>query len=310
MDSRFTPLFLLVLSVQISVGQGPTIFTRKDFDLNGMVKSCTVITDYGKEHFEFEKEGLLAKTVTQYNENDQDIVRYLYKGGMLVEKRMESYKNGVLDPMTSMVNFYVLDTLQQPKRLLEKTASYDKEFLEKQEYILDEDDNVVKVTISNQEGVDEKRIERTDYKNESTQTFFTNEVIERSIRTSKSKNKTGKEIITVLTKEYVDGQPNTATEKKMFANGRLLSEEEFVYDVDEGQYATQVLITYIYNAQNVLEKEIIKRGNAVSEKGYFFQFDSNEPKNWVKKITTPDNSYITRKIEYFKKEVALEQIKG
>ena len=45
----------------------------EDFDLVGKVKSCLVITDYGREMFEFNKNGTLTKTITQYNDTDQDI---------------------------------------------------------------------------------------------------------------------------------------------------------------------------------------------------------------------------------------------
>src|SRR5690606_14199878 len=82
------------------------IFNTGDFDLKGKVKSCLVITPYGRETFEFSPEGLLTKTVTQYNEQDQDIAYYLFRDGELVEKRMESYKNNILDEATSMANFY------------------------------------------------------------------------------------------------------------------------------------------------------------------------------------------------------------
>ena len=100
------------------------IFTLKDFDLNGRVKSCLVSTNYGKE---------LTKTVTQYNDTDQDITYYKYQNGELLEKRMESYKNNVLDEPTSMANFYEVDTVPT-KTIIEIIISYDKQFLEHQHY--------------------------------------------------------------------------------------------------------------------------------------------------------------------------------
>jgi len=95
--------------------QDVQIFTVEDFDLVGKVKSCLVITDYGREMFEFNKNGTLTKTITQYNDTDQDITYYKYKEGELVEKRMESYKNNVLDESTSMANFYTIDTVPNRK---------------------------------------------------------------------------------------------------------------------------------------------------------------------------------------------------
>src|SRR5690606_3807955 len=95
-------LFLSIFQVFGLRSQEVQIFKVEDFDLKGKVKSCLVITDYGRELFEFNKEGLLTKTITQYNDSDQDITHYKYEGGELVEKRMESYKNNVLDESTSM----------------------------------------------------------------------------------------------------------------------------------------------------------------------------------------------------------------
>jgi YD repeat-containing protein len=152
-----------VLNLTALRSQELKIFTLNDFDLKGKVKTCLVSTDYGKELFEFNKNGVLKKTVTQYNDNDQDITYYTYKDGELLEKRMESYKNNVLDVSTSMANFYEVDTIPN-RKVTEKIISYDKQFLEQEQYYYDEAGRLVRIISSNVEGVDETTLEYTQVK--------------------------------------------------------------------------------------------------------------------------------------------------
>lgn len=293
----YTILFCLIFSFQ-SFAQELKLFTTADFELNGNVKSCTIITFYGKEVFEFNEDGFLVKSITAYNESDQDITLYKYSNNFLLEKRMESYKDKELDEASSMANFYEIDTTEQ-KIIKEHIISYDKEFVEQQEFFFDKKNRIFKIITSHENAIDETRIEYTTFKNEVTKTFFVNGVIEKSIRTSTKKFKSkGKQKI-VLTKEFIDGEPDRAVEQLFDMNGKLISEELFSNDITKGGFVSQQKHLFEYNAEEVLQKEIIKQKNAVSEKEFIFQFDDNEKKNWVKKIVTPENSYITRKIEYY-----------
>lgn len=280
------------------------IFTLKDFDLNGRVKSCLVSTNYGKELFEFNMEGVLTKTVTQYNDTDQDITYYKYQNGELLEKRMESYKNNVLDESTSMANFYEVDTVPT-KTIIEKIISYDKQFLEQQQYYYDEEGKLVRITTSNGEGVDETTFDYSTVKNEETVSTFTNGILQKSVRTSTKKvgNKPQK---VVLTKEYIDGEPNTANEEVFNEAGKLVTSEDFLYDMAEKEFVSQEKRFYQYT-DGVLSKVVHKTVNTESTDKYIFQFDNHTPRNWVKKIVTPGNSYTTRTIEYFKEEEPKEQ---
>jgi hypothetical protein len=299
-------ILLFLLFAYQSFGQELKLFRTSDFDLNGKVKTCTVITDYGKEVFEFNEEGFLVKSITAYNKADQDITTYTYGSGFLLEKRMESFKDNVLDEASSMANFYEIDSSQQ-KIIREQIISYDKEFIEKQEYIFGEEDKIFKITTSHEDAVDETRIEYSKFKNEVTKTYFVNGVIERSIRTSiKKPNAQGEQKI-VLTKEYVDGEPNKATEQRFDKEGKLTYEELFLNNPVDNKFASQEVHLFKYTNDGILEKETIKKGNAVAEKNFIFQFDDNEPKNWVKKITTPDNLYTTRLITYYPESEAEEQ---
>src|SRR5690606_25539562 len=99
------PIIFLFTFLSISTLLGPDvlsaqeikIFTRGDFDLKGEVKSCLVITNYGKEEYDFSPDGLLTKSVTRYNDTDSDISSYKYKNDHLTENRVENYRNGTLD---------------------------------------------------------------------------------------------------------------------------------------------------------------------------------------------------------------------
>ena len=295
-------ILILLIGFQ-SFGQELKLFSANDFDLNGMVKTCTVITNYGKEVFEFDEEGYLIKSITAYNEEDQDVTIYKYGDGFLLEKRMESYKDNVLDEASSMASFYEIDSSGQ-KIIKEKVISYDKEFFEEQEYVFGEEDRVFKITTSHENAVDETRIEYNIFKDEITKTYFVNEVIEKSIRTSTKTIAPNQEQKIVLIKEYVDGEQSKAIEKRFNAKGKLIYQELFLNDSSEDNFVSEEIHLFEYDAEGILKKEIIKKGNSVAEKEFIFQFDAN--KNWVKKIITPENVYSTRKIEYYPKLEVIE----
>ncbi|WP_190808530.1 hypothetical protein [Flagellimonas sp. S3867] len=304
MLKNYTCFFFLLLTFNV-FPQEIQKFRVNDFDLRGKVKSCLVITDYGRELFEFSEDGLLIRTVTQYNETDQDITYYKYTGEELMEKRMESYKNNVLDAATSMVNFYTIDTVPL-KKIFEKIISYDKEFLELQEYEFDKTNRLTKITTSNAEGVDETILEYASYKDESTVNHFVNEVMEKSVRTSERKTSEGIQKA-MLTKEYIDGEPNIAFEEIFDEAGKLISKETFSYDIIKKEFVSNKKKLCQYDVEGKLEKVVTKTSNAEAVKEYIFQFDNNEEKNWIKQIITPDNSYVTRKITYYPNEQVQEE---
>lgn len=296
---------LLVLLFNLNLwSQEIQIFKVQDFDLKGNVKSCLVITNYGKEQFEFNQDGFLTKTITQYNDTDQDITYYKYSNGVLLEKRMESYKGNVLDATTSMVNFYSVDTTNQ-KKIFEKIISYDKEFLEQQEYIYNEKDRLTKIVTSNAGGVDETTLDYVTIKNETTTSYYINGIVEKSIRISERK-KANKSQKVVLTKEYIDGDPHMATEEVFDMDEKLISKEIFIYNLEKKAFDSEKKLLHFYDLEGMLTKVITKTKNSEAVKEYIFQFDNSEEKNWVKQIITPDNTYTTRKISYFPVEIDQE----
>ncbi|MBT8180465.1 MAG: hypothetical protein KJO53_02640, partial [Eudoraea sp.] len=226
--------------------QEPQIFTLEDFDLRGTVKSCLVITDYGKEEFEFNREGLLTKNVTRYSDSDYNITYYKYSGDQLMEKRDEIYLEGQFDKQTSIAHFYEVDTTTS-KKVTEKIISYDGEVLDIYEYSYNEDGNLIKIIRSNNEGFDETSIEYTTYKGETTITYLLNGLVLKSIRTSYKKNRKGVKNKIVLTKVFIEGVPNRAEEMIYDSENKLTSLKEFNYDEVKKSFVASKSINYSYD---------------------------------------------------------------
>ena len=297
---------LLVLAifgiVSLAQSQEIKIFTTTDFDLKGPVKSCLVSTKYGKEEYVFNKEGKLTKSVTRYNDEDYDVTYYKFQHGELVEKRFENYRNNIFDSSTSYANFYEIDTIPV-RKVTEKIITYDKEFLDRYEYLYNADEILVKIIRTNNDGNDETLIEYTDYKGEQTQTNSLNGTILKSVRnsTKKAKNRTQQRI--VLTKKFLEGEPHNALEETFDSEGKLISETKFVQDPKKKQFAPDEVIAYEYNERGMLIKSVSKSGKITDVKEFIYQFDKGEEGNWIKEIITPENAYTTRNISYYEAEV-------
>ena len=278
--------------------QEPKIFTRTDFDLQGPVKSCRVITDYGKEDFEFNSEGLLTKSVTRYNENNYDVSYYKYENNRLTERRDERYQDGRFDEMTSMAHFYSYDSVPQTK-ITERILSYNKEFQEQYDYLYNEEGQLTGIRRSHAEGVDETQIDYSTYKDETTISYVLNGKLQRTIRKSAKKQKDGQEVKVVLVKHFIDGIPEKAIERVLNQDGLLLSELYFAYQPSEKSFAPLNKKEFNYDERKQLESVTSTSGEVKDKEEYIYQFDDSEGGNWVKKIITPENSYTTRVIEYY-----------
>ena len=221
-----------------------------------------------------------------------------------MEKRMESYKGKVLDESTSMANFYEIDTVPN-RKVIEKIISYDKQFLEQQQYHYDDEGKLIKMISSNDEGVDDTTFEYSQVKNEQTVSTFTNGILQKTVRTSTKKGPNGNQKV-VLTKEYIDGEPNTALEEVFNADGKVVTSEDFLYDMAGKEFVSQKKRFYYYT-DGKLSRMVKKTVNTESTDKYIFQFDNHTPSNWVKQIVTPNNTYITRNIEYYQEETVKEE---
>tara|TARA_R110002049_G_scaffold115795_2_gene267923 strand:- start:11884 stop:12831 length:948 start_codon:yes stop_codon:yes gene_type:complete len=281
------------------------VFTVQDFDLKGPVKSCLVATDYGKEEYDFNEEGYLTKAVTRYSDTDYDITLYKLNGGDLLEKRVENYRDGIFVKNTSIANFYELDTTDG-KKITEKIISYNKEFLDQYEYSYGEDGRISTIKRTNDSGIDETAVKYEVYKGEITETYYLNDIIYKSIRTSKVKGKDNLALKLILTKEFLDGQPQKALEQTYNGNNKLVSEKKFSYDLIQKTFTPTESANYTYNPQGMLTSLKTTNGKSVNIQDYIYQYDSHESGNWIKQIITPDNTYKTRKIKYYQKEASKE----
>lgn|GEM_PF-209970 len=300
MVKNYTCFFCLIalFTVRGSYSQEIRIFNKEDFDLRGDVKSCLVITDYGKEEYDFDEMGRLTKSVTRYNDYDYDITYYKYGQSQLLEKRLENYRENAFDSATSMAHFYEVDTTNT-KIITEKIVSYEKEFLDKNQYFYDTEDRVTRIVRTNNDGTDETIIEYSVYKDEETKTYILNGLQQKSIRTSTRKAKSGSNEKVVLTKKFLNGNPLEATEEIVDASNKLVSTTYFNYDPTTKQFAKTRVVSYTYDETGALSKTVERKDDVESAKEYIYQYDNGEQGNWVKQIITPGNAYTTRRIKYY-----------
>ncbi len=291
-------VFIFLVNPILLFPQEPKIFTLSDFDLQGRVKSCLVITDYGKEEFEFNEAGLLVKSVTRFNENDYDVTYYKYQGTELLERRNESYRDGGFDKNMSIAHLYAIDTTAN-KKITEKILSYNNEFLDQYEYRYDQEGRLTGILRSNNEGLDETKIEYSSYKDEFTKSLRLNGIMQKSVRTSYKKKGNGSREKIVLTKEFLEGTPTKAVEAVFDQEERLLRVQNFLYNAKENSFAPSEFLSYEYDDKGMLVAVKSKSGNLETRKEYIYQFDKEEGGNWIKQIITPENSYTTRKIAYY-----------
>jgi len=305
LKSGLSVLFSLTIS-GFAIAQEPEIFKRDDFDLNGPVKNCQVITKYGQEEFEFNESGFLTKSTTRFTENDYSLTYYIFGDSVLLEIRNENYIQGQLDRATSIAHIFAMDSLPE-KKIAERIFSYEKEFLDQYEYYYDESGKLARVVRSNEEGVDETEIVHSAYKDEETVSHLLNGVIQKSVRTSFKNKGTQAEQYIILKKEFLNGEPNKAFEEIKDNNGQLKSLKEYTFDQNKGEFGIVQKTEYEYDDKGNLSKETTILGRAKSVKNYVYQFDGNIPGNWIKQIVTPDNTYKTRRITYFDSEEKPEE---
>jgi len=293
-------LLLVFLFPKEMQAQELKIFTVKDFDLKGNVKSSLVSTNYGKEEYEFNEEGFLTKSVTRYNESDYDITYYKYNGYRLLEKRLENYRDGVIDKNTSMASFYTIDSIPDFK-ITEKIITYNKEFLDQYEYfsIFNKIYNIEipqKIVHSNDSGIDETLISYTNAKEEQTVTYTLNDVVQKSDRTSyKTENDS---IISrnVLSKKFLNGKPSTAVEETFDGNDKLIARIKFYANPETEKFVKDETTLFTYDENGMLSKKETQSEKNSETKEYIYQFDKQG--NWIKEIITPDNAFKTRQIKY------------
>tara|TARA_R110000868_G_scaffold9461_1_gene47039 strand:- start:429 stop:1337 length:909 start_codon:yes stop_codon:yes gene_type:complete len=297
---------ILLFVVQISNAQKAKLFSTTDFDLTGKVKTCLLITDYGKEELNFNNDGILTKLVTRYNDLDYDITYYKFSNGKISEKRVENYRDGHFDKNTSIANIYVTDSTSTGIVITEKIVSYAKEFLDQYEYTYDKQGTLTAILRNYDDGIENTLLTYEEINGEKTTTYTLDGEIQKTIRVSERETKNSATLRIELTKDFIGGKPYKAVEQIFNQQDKLISENIFDFDEKTKSFISKELKTYTYNKLGMLTTLKIKKGKLESIKKYIYQYDDGEKGNWIKQIITPDNTYITRKISYYEQVISKE----
>ena len=275
-------------------------YDRSDFDLKGPVKSCFVFTKYGQEQYQFNKTGQLVEAATVFGENDSETTYYKYEKAKLVERRVENYVNGVLDKTTSMANFYSYDSIPQLK-IKEKIIGYDRTFVAQFNYRYDSIGQLTRVVRTNTQG---RFITQISHQWDSLRTKKSTAYWLDSVPLKQIDSiflKAGGTLSQLKTKEFDNGIPN-ALELRVFNKKGLEIELHSTIYIEKDALLVPKKASSVrtkYDSNNHPIEQIFERGVVRQTKKNLYQLDGSPYKNWIKKITTPDNTYTTRKIVYF-----------
>jgi len=275
-------------------------YDRSDFDLKGPVKSCFVFTKYGQEQYQFNKTGQLVEAATVFGENDSETTYYKYEKAKLVERRVENYVNGVIDKTTSMANFYSYDSIPQLK-IKEKIIGYDRTFVAQFNYRYDSIGQLTRVVRTNTQG---RFITLISHQWDSLRTKKSTAYWLDSVPLKQIDSiflKAGGTLSQLKTKEFDNGIPN-ALELRVFNKKGLEIELHSTIYIEKDALLVPKKASSVrtkYDSNNHPIEQIFERGVVRQTKKNLYQLDGSPFKNWIKKITTPDNTYTTRKIVYF-----------
>lgn len=298
-------LFFVLLVPFGGASQETTIFKVSDFDLNGKVKSCLVSTDYGKEEYRFNEDGLLTEAITRFSDADYDVTLYKYKKGRLLEKRVEQYRDKRLERATSIANLFTTDSAAGDRKVTEKIITYNKEFLEQNEYFYTDKKLLSKIIRTTNDGIDETSVIYHEDENTQTAEYFLNSELQQSIHTAITMQSDSIPVKTITTKKFFEGKPSSAIEKTFTRDGKISSESKLSYNPNLEKFVNLSTVSHTYGPLGVVEKTVLKEGDNSETKEYLYQFDPFG--NWVKQIVTPTNTYKTRKIEYFETQEGLKE---
>ena len=300
---RFFLLVCLAFPHGTVRAQEARIYTTGDYQLTGAVKNCLVLTNYGREQFEFNRKGFLTKTVTRYNDQDYAITYYKYKDGILDERRDEVYRDGTFDKNSSLAHFFEQDSIPT-LRITEQIFTYNKEFVDRYEYYHDDKGRLQRILRSSTEGVDETRIEYEEKDSTTLASYYLNDVLQKTMKESVGTEAEGPGRKIVLIREYIKGNPDNSKETVYNADGKVLSEVKSDYNPEKQAYVPVKTTTYEYGEKGMPSKVRIRENGQQYSSQYLYQFDVQG--NWIKEIITPDNAYTTRRIEYYQPEVIVE----
>ncbi len=307
MSKKYSILFFL-LSIgwpSIAQSQEIKIFKLSDFDLRGNVKTCLVITDYGKEEYSFDTSGRLTKSTTRFNDFDYETTYYKYQSNELIEKRVENYRDNTFDKGTSIANFYEIDTSSN-RRVTEKIVSYTKKLMEQNVYRYDNHGELITIMRTDSDGTDKMLLNHDTIDGKKTIVKTLNGNPLESVRLWNEKSEDGSVLQLKTTEKYFDGALNEKSQEVYNADKKLISTTDSLYDSSTEKWILQEHAVYDYDEKGMLAKTETNRRNVVQTKEYIYQFDGTDNNNWVKEIVTPNNTYKTRRIKYYETPVLKE----
>ena len=275
-------------------------YDRSDFDLKGPVKSCFVFTKYGQEQYLFNRSGQLVQAATVFGENDSETTYYKYEKEKLVERRVENYVNGALDKTTSMANFYSYDSLPQLK-IKEKIISYNRAFVAQFNYRYNSIGQLTRVVRTNTQG---RFITLISHEWDSLRTQKSTAYWQDSVPLKQVDSiffKASGTLTQLNIKEFNNGIPSSMEQRMFNKKGLEMELHNYIYIEKDSLYVPKKAssVRTKYNSNNHPIEQIFERGVVRQTKKNLHQLDGSPFKNWIKKITTPDNTYTTRKIVYF-----------
>ena len=306
MSLYFRLIVIVFFTAQFTPSQGQSfqLLKRSDFDLKGPVQSCVVLTKYGREQYTFNTQGYLISAATIFGNKDSETTYYKYIGKRIAEKRFEVFSQGKLDKVHSLASFYTYDSVPS-LTIKERVMNYDRKFIDQFTFKFDSLGQVIREINTNTLGryITEVKYRRDSLQNSRITVFSVDSLPIKRIDSffNSSKKSLSRALKKYITYQYADGY--LKNESRYFLNSKslvqrvqelsyaktdnfpvLLSEAEYLYEFNEWGGANQL---------------IIKKGLTSQTKKFIYQLDGSPHGNWIKKITTPDNNYTTRKITYF-----------
>ena len=282
-------VFTLLLCSSWLHAQFEEIKYASDFELNGRVERCEVLTPYGREILRFNPDQSLKQITTIFNEEDQEVVTFKYDQGALKEKSIEVLKGGELQPSLSFYHTYT----QNDSITEEIVFSFDGQFQAQNRKVSESRGTPKTLELRNKNSRVVYRYEffegatRDSLSTYLDQDLIRLEITDRSVKTEVQKTNV----------VYTDSLVASIQRKVYDRNDKLLREVDSIFDPNAGLVdSTEKTYSYREGLVAVLKE---MRSNQTKTKRFIYQLDNHVPPNWVKRIEQPSNDYITRIITYF-----------
>lgn len=260
-----------------------------DFELNGRVERCEVLTPYGREILDFNLDQSLKQITTIFNEEDQEVVTFTYEQGALKEKSIEVVKGGELQPSVSFYHTYT----QRDSITEEIVFSFDGKFQAQNRKVTDSMGSPKSLELRTNSSRALYRYESINGETrDSLYTYLDQELIRLEIFDRSSKSEVRKSDVS-----YTDSLVTSIHWSAYDLKDNVLREVDSIFDYN-ARLVDRTEKTYSYR-EGLLEVLKEMRLNQTKTKRLIYQLDNHTPPNWVKRIEQPSNAYTTRIITYF-----------